>query len=116
MLPIIVGLTAGILAFLLGWWRTSCTFWEVNGPFNLPMAWRNPVVRVGTWAASTLLSLVFAGMLAIWIRQNVGEFIGNFSFGVLLVLRWQASGLVAVARARRILDQIQLEGKPHPEI
>lgn len=89
-----LGLTSGVIAVLIGAWRQMCTVFEAEDPFELPSAWRVPQVRLLTWGLSTALSIFFAFAVTDWIVAN-GFPGGKLWFGVILVLRWFASNVVA---------------------
>lgn len=93
-----VGLVAGLLAFWLGRWRSTCIFWMSTYPLQVPTAWRRGWVQVTTWVLVTVLSLIFATLWASLIIIHVNDWLGRFSWGALLVFRWQASGFAAASR------------------
>ena len=91
----LIGLAAGFLAFKVGRWRHFCIFWAEKNRANVPLGWREPKIRIGSWLLVTALSLVFATSWSLLIAGYVNELLGMFSWGVLLFLRWVASGLAA---------------------
>lgn len=117
LLLLAVGL--GAAAFLLGWYRQTCIFWTAFGAWNVPSAWNSTLFRLFTWALSTACSLAFAGLIANWIAAEVNDWLGRFSFGILLVSRWMLSSMVAVSRAQAKLEKIENENAthaPNPEV
>ena len=95
-----------LIAVPIGAWRQSCIIYENYHAFELgPSAWQHKSVRTITWFISSILSVVFAYIFATWIMNEVNEFAGKFSFGVLLVTRWFASSLYAVKTSKH-LDEI----------
>ena len=109
MMLFFIGTVAGLLAFLLGWWRASCGFWELHAPYNLPSLWYSPAVRIGTWFISAVLSMIFAAAFALLISSAMGETIGKFSFGGLLAIRWMISGMAAASGAEPVLRRIRMQ-------
>jgi len=103
----IAGLVAGYLAFVIGKWRHACIFWEMKMPFNVPSAWHNQTVRIGTWLAVTACSLVFATSIASVISEEINSLLGKFLWGVLLVARYYASGIAAVNQATHELERME---------
>ena len=90
----IIILGFGLVAVLIGAWRQSCEVYELAAPSKCPKIWMNKTVRVLTWIVTAILSLIFAIEVSRWVRTNVGELIGNFSFGALLAARWIASMMI----------------------
>lgn len=101
------------LAVAIGSWRQMCGVYELQMPFNCPPIWRNTFVRVVTWLISTSLSLVFATILSIWVIDVVNEWLGKFSFGVFLYLRWLTSaffgGYPAIKRCKEFNNEYAME-------
>ena len=103
----IVGLFAGYLAFITGKWRHACVIWETKAPHNLPSAWHNPAVRIGTWIAVTICSLVFATAIATVISKEINTLLGKFLWGVLLAARYYASGVAAIIQTTHELEKME---------
>jgi membrane protein implicated in regulation of membrane protease activity len=62
-----------------------------------------------TWIIVAALSLTFAFIGASFIHVTIGESIGNFSFGVILVARWTVSGLMAANYEATIREEESAE-------
>lgn len=92
-MEILIGLVLFVLAVLLGAWRQKCAVYEVHWSYNCPSAWRSSMVKMGTWIIVALFALAGSFILSTWIVDNIGDLIGRFSFGVLLVVRWTLSFL-----------------------
>jgi hypothetical protein len=87
----IIAFICFVLAIAVGAWRQMCTVYEHKMPFNNPPIWRKTSVRVVTWLMSTSLSLIFATIFSLWVSAAVNEWVGKFSFGVFLYMRYVAS-------------------------
>lgn len=102
-----------VLAVAVGAWRQKCRVYELHMPINCPSIWRNSTVRVVTWLISTSLSLVFATILSVWVMDVVNEWVGKFSFGVFLFLRWMTSavfgGSTAIKRVAEFNNEFSVE-------
>lgn len=103
---LLLAFSLGLIAFFAGWYRQTCIFWEFHGSWNVPSVWRNAMFRFFTWTVSTTSSLGFAFILAHLISTEVNDWVGRFSFGVLLVTRWMLSSMVAVSRAQHRLETL----------
>jgi len=96
-----------LIAVALGAWRQSCIVYEThNAPELGPRAWYTAGIRQITWLITTIFSIAFAFIVATWLSINVGEFIGKFSFGVLLVLRWFISMVIGAWPAINYLEKV----------
>ncbi len=97
------------LATAIGAWRQSCAIYEIHLPYNCPSAWMNPAVRIVTWMITATLAVISAYVFADLIRDNIGDFVGKFSFGVILVTRWFLSsafgGMPAYSKSQEIMSQ-----------
>jgi hypothetical protein len=96
-----------ILAVAIGSWRQMCGVYELKMPHNNPPIWRNPFVRIFTWIISTSLSIIFATILAMWISVEVNDWLGKFSFGVLLLIRWVTSLFFGAYPAYKRCEEFQ---------
>jgi len=85
-----------LVASALGAWRQMCGFYEVKMQFNTPSAWDSRFIRIFSWLITTICSIAFSFIAASWIYYSYGEFIGKFSFGVFLFIRWLTSMLIGV--------------------
>ena len=95
-----------ILAVIIGAWRQNCIFWELMDPYNCPRLWRTSASSIVlTWIATAVFSTIFAFIIATWIVNEVSDFVGRFSFGVLLVARWYISQLIGLAVAHAELEK-----------
>lgn len=94
-----------VVAVAVGAWRQMCGVYEMHMPFNCPPVWRNTFFRLITWLVSTILSLVFALLLSMWVIEVVNEWVGKFSFGVFLYTRWLVSGFIGAYPAMRRCQQ-----------
>lgn len=105
-----VAIFSFVIAVLIGAWRQMCCIYENKLPYNLASLWRNTGIRIGSWMLTAILSIIFAFICASWIIANVGDFIGKFSFGVLLVTRWFASMFIgafpAIKHCKKVLGDI----------
>jgi hypothetical protein len=115
MLLFLIGLVCGVIAYRIGKWRHACVFWLANEPFNLPLGWRQPAIRFGTLAAVAIFSATFASCWAFLIGVGVNKFIGAFSWGVLLMIRWTASGIAARLEGRKFLAEINRQRTDQPK-
>ena len=96
-----------ITAVAVGAWRQMCGIYEAKLPYNVPSAWRNGFFRIGSWIFVAVLSIIFAFIFSSWIYYSVGEFIGQFSFGVLLVTRWFFSMFLGGFPAVKKVDEFE---------
>jgi hypothetical protein len=110
----VVGVVCGYIAFAVGKWRQLCIFFEGKAPFNVPLGWRNPLIRYGSWLLVLVTSLLFASCLAKLIMESVYPFVGKFSLGVLLMTRWLASGVAANKEGFRQLAEMPSAAVPFP--
>ena len=103
---IFVAIVCGVSAVFIGAWRQACDIYERMLPWNCPRIWKNWGVQMFTWLIVALLSIVFSTVMATLIVLNIGDFIGRFSFGVLLVLRWHVSTLIGGVPATRKIEKL----------
>ena len=103
---ILIGLICGVIAVFIGAWSQACTVYEVKLPYNCPRHWHNPLVRLSTWFITAILSIIFAYIFSSWIISNVGDLIGKFSFGILLVARWFASSIFGATPAFKTVEEV----------
>ncbi len=96
-----------VIAVAIGAWRQMCGIYEARMPFNNPPMWHNGFVRISTWIATAFFSIVFAFIIAMWISTSIGEFIGKFSFGVLLITRWYVSMFIGAFPAVKKCDEFE---------
>ncbi len=96
-----------ILAVAIGAWRQMCSVYALHMPFNCPRIWGNIFFRVGTWFLSTILSIVFALILAMWIMSEVHELFGAFTFGIFLYSRFLISGFWGAYPAIKRCDEFK---------
>ncbi len=57
-------------------------------------------MRYGSWLLVALTSLLFATCIAKLIMESVHPWVGKFSWGVLLMARWLASGTAATNQGK----------------
>ena len=109
-MEIMVAVGSLILAVIIGAWRQNCIFWELMDPYNCPRLWRTSASSIVlTWIATAVFSTIFAFIIATWIVNEVSDFVGRFSFGVLLVARWYISQLIGLAVAHAELEKEKKE-------
>ena len=109
MVLFILGVVSGYVAFKAGRWRGLCLFFAVKAPWNVPIAWHNPMVRFGSWVFVVVASLLFATCLTKFFVESVHPIVGRFSWllwAVLLTARWLASGVSAGKEGWRQLDDL----------
>lgn len=97
------------LAVAIGAYRQMCGVYELYLPYNCPPLWQSTFARVITWSISTVLSIVYAFILAMWVIDTVNDWVGKFSFGVFLVLRWQISALIGAYPAMKRVEEFRKE-------
>ena len=90
----ILCITCFILAVAIGAWRQMCCAYELQMPFECPRIWNHTWIKIATWLLSTSLSVIFAFILSTWIVTEVNEWLGKFTFGVFLYLRWLVSAFI----------------------
>jgi hypothetical protein len=112
----LVGSVAGFIAFKVGKWRHMCINGMVNAQVACPLDWSKGEVRIGSLLLVAVFSLVFATCWADLLIENVSPFIGKFSWGVLLMARWQASGITAHIQAQKRLEEIKRTFQEHAKI
>ena len=78
---------------ILKWWRS---IHELPEGGMQSRAWSCSAVRWGTWVVVAVASLWVAFGLAAVTAAHLGETAGLFSVGVWLVVRWDASVLLAM--------------------
>jgi hypothetical protein len=100
-MEIIIGCIMFVLAVYIGAWRQMCSVYAVSLPYNCPSAWRNTMVRVGTWVLVAIFALAGSFIFSTWIVNNIGDFIGRFSFGVFLAIRWTLSLVLGAIPAHK---------------
>lgn len=101
----ILALVCFVLAVMIGSWRQSCVIYEVRLPYNLPRYWSYSYIRILTWLITAALSIIYSFLIASWVIENIGELIGKFSFGVLLLIRWITSNFFGARKAMAVCDQ-----------
>jgi uncharacterized protein involved in response to NO len=87
----LISIISGFLATAIGVWR-----------FRIHVQER-PVLYFAAWLPVAAFSVVFAGtaslvvgaFMSVIVDVPVGKFIGRFSFGVFLFIRWLISNIVA---------------------
>ena len=79
----------------VGAWRQMSQIVALKREWDVPLLWRNMFVRSITWLLSTSLSILGALFAEKLLAPVFGEFGAKFSFGVILLLRWWASMLIA---------------------
>ncbi|NQV93806.1 MAG: sel1 repeat family protein [Sphingomonadales bacterium] len=89
------GISAGIIAFIIGSWGRVCLYYEMTEPHQMPSLWSSSAVQVGTFILTAGFSLVFAFIAAGWVSESYGDALGAFSFGVFLVLQWVARSIAS---------------------
>jgi len=111
---ILLACLAGYIAYRVGTWRQSSIYWENENRANVPLGWRTPWIRAGTWIIVTGLSLYFALVISTLVQIKIGDLVGKFSFGVFLALRWIASGLSAHQKCEKEKQIIEamLQSRP----
>jgi hypothetical protein len=62
-------------------------------PYDLPRFWRVPGPIIATGAFVAFLSIFACFVLSEWLGSFTSKWVGMFLFGVLLFIRWLASGL-----------------------
>lgn len=105
----IIAFTCFALAVAVGAWRQMCTVYELKMPFNNPPIWRKTSVRVVTWLMSTSLSLIFATILSLWVTAALNDWVGKFSFGVFLYIRWLTSAFFGAYPAIKRCEEFDNE-------
>ncbi len=100
---IISGIISLIIAVLVGAYRQFCITMEVKAQWNIPMIWRYSFARFLSWIIVAVSSIgaafVFVGIFSVIFN----DFIGKFSFGVVLLIRWVISGQLGVSKANKAL-------------
>jgi hypothetical protein len=114
MLLFLFGLVSGVIAGVIGFWRHTCIFWETHfqmgkASYNTPLGWTKPAIRYGTLVAVCFFSVMFASCWALLIINQGYKWIGEFSWGSLLLLRWLISGAAALVVNRRLLSKYEWE-------
>jgi hypothetical protein len=104
---ILIAIICFVIAVAVGSWRQMCGIYEAKMPYNVPSAWHNNFIRIGSWIFVAVLSLIFALIISVWIKNSIGEFIGKFSFGVLLVTRWFFSMFIGGFPAVKKVDEFE---------
>ena len=108
------GLILGIIAIKLGEFRSFCIFMDKVS--LVPLAWRYPWVRIFSWILVAIFSFWFAIVISFFIEMHTNKLLGNISFIVLLILRWQISGILAMRKIQKKYPQIYEWFKREKEI
>jgi len=106
MFELVVGLLAGYVALRIGKWRQQCLFWDEHGGWNAPSLWRQPYGRLGSLALTAAAALLFATAISDVIGKAIHPWVGQFSWGALLALRWYLSKLLATRTLNRFRQPI----------
>jgi len=105
---IIIGSISLLLAIAIGAYRQNCIFWENKLPYNCPLLWKTSATfRLLSWLATTLFSILAAFIFATLLVDEASEFVGKFSFGVLLFIRWLTSLLIGQSSAYSQFAEIE---------
>ena len=103
----ILAIICFLVAVAVGAWRQSCIVYESNHAAELgPRAWYFTGVKQTTWLITTIFSIFFAFQIATWVGDNFDEFIGKFSFGVSLMIRWFISMVLGAWPATKIVEEV----------
>jgi ABC-type glycerol-3-phosphate transport system permease component len=82
-----------ILAVFIGAWRQFCSYAKYENPEIEPRIWNSAIIRIASLIATAILSFLCA-----WeIKVAFSGWIGIFLFGAILMIRWQASGMIALS-------------------
>lgn len=120
-----------LVSLVLGAWRAYCRFLERKAPKLAPALWKErPFVQWSSFLVVAVTSVYACFVGSALVGGLATEFIGNFSFGGLLMLRWIISGLIGLRRADLEIEKVKsrLDGeelvrlgqagfdlsKPHP--
>ena len=103
----IIAVLSGLIAVLLGAYRQMCIVYSAEMSYNTPRLWNSRLARITTWLITATLSIFFGLVIATWIQINIGDFVGKFSFGVLLALRWLLSSIIGGVPAHKKVKEVQ---------
>jgi len=109
---IVTGIIALTIAYLLGKFRHVCRIVEDKAPWKVPLIWHKTWFRIISWLIVTITSVWFAGIVALFIEVLINKWLGRFTFGVVLVARWQLSGLMATIQAEKMVPGIMDDHYP----
>ena len=116
---IVTSIIALIVAVVLGRYRHLCRIMEtktgIDGimpPWNIPPIWRKKWFRILSWLIVAITSIWFAGVVGLLIEVLVNKWLGRFSFGALLVARWQLSAFMATIQAEKMIPGIMDDNYP----
>ncbi len=102
----LTGIIALIIAVYLGRFRHLCRIMDAKMPYNIPIIWRKTWFRVASWIIVTTTSIWFAGVASSFTQILINKWLGRLLFGVLLVARWQLSGIMAATKAEKMIPGI----------
>ena len=92
----ILSLLLWALAVLVGAYRQFCIQMDLDlGGINTPLIWRSPIFRLSTWVAVATFSVIASAIFAILAERFLPGLVAGFLFGVLLVVRWVISLIIA---------------------
>lgn len=98
---IILGIICFLISIAIGSWRQACSVYAVKYHFNCPRSWHSPAVKVVSWLMVAILAIAGSFILANWIQLNLNDFLGRFTFGILLLTRWLFSAYFGSYRAHK---------------
>lgn len=108
MVTVVSGIIALILSITVGAYRQFCTFMEVKAPWNIPFIWRRSAFRIISWVF-VAGSSIWGAFIVAGIIMASNDFIGKFSFGILLLMRWYVSAQIGITKAKKNLAASDLE-------
>ena len=98
---VVSGIICFAVSLSLGAYRQYCNAMEVKARYMMPPIWRSLAVQITSWFIVALASLWFAFVGSIMIGAITYKLLGNFSFGVLLLLRWVFSSMIGITKANQ---------------
>jgi len=95
---IVLATLALIFALFVGAYRHFVTRTvALAGNWAAPLGWQQGWLRYGSWLLVFLSSIFAATVFAAFVAVHVNEWIGRFSWGVIIAVRWLVSAILSQA-------------------